>query len=58
MKFEFDAPATHQPSMVHKVKMSDTMVFPEDELSILIPPIDFIIPNAFHNVLEQRLLSS
>jgi hypothetical protein len=33
VKFEFDAPATHQPSMVHKVKMSDTMVFPEDELS-------------------------
>lgn len=43
MKIGFDALVTHQPSKVHKVKMSNMMGFPKDELSILISPIDFII---------------
>ena len=57
MKIEFDAPVIHQPSKVHEVKMSNMMGFPKDELSILIPPIDFIIQMHLIMWLSTRLLT-
>ena len=45
MKIEFDAPAIHQPSMVHEVERLGMMVISKDQdkvvtFSTLIPPID------------------
>jgi hypothetical protein len=45
VKIEFDAPAIHQPSMVHEVERLGMMVISKDQdkvvtFSTLIPPID------------------
>ncbi len=37
VKNEFGASATHQSSVVQEMLMYNTMVFPEDDLSIVIP---------------------
>ena len=56
---EVDESAYHQPCMVHGDKQFakvDTMVLPMVQDKIVIPHIDFVIPNEFTKVRECKIL--
>jgi hypothetical protein len=47
VKFEFEECATDQPSMVHEVEKIDMVQDKAVTFGILIPHIDFVIPDEF-----------
>ena len=55
MKFEFEECATDQPSMVHLVEKIDMVQDKAVTFGILIPHIDFVIPDEFNNVMTCKM---
>lgn len=58
MKVEFDANNINQPSMIDEVEKLDLMLLPIEQETFVsfIPPIDFIIPEAFNMVKQNAYL--